>query len=150
MLAFDEWSRWTEKQPFISEVVKWGKERKDKARERERARENNNFFPVSHLTLEASHQPWINTSPSLFFSNCLAHAHVRLLHDENFYIEGNKSYSIHRPVSFGFIQKQVSPLGWLDRCHSVAFLFIWSMKIKEKKSEKTESPPHEHICSSVV
>lgn len=95
----------------------WNKENREKfpneretARTRERGRENNNFFPVSHLTLEALQQSWINIPPSLpfflfvsvFLYGSLTHAQVKSqalsLQDEKFCAE-RPNVSIYRAVA---------------------------------------------------
>lgn len=95
----------------------WNKENREKfpneretEQERERGRENNNFFPVSHLTLEALQQSWINIPPSLpfflfvsvFLYGSLTHAQVKSqalsLQDEKFCAE-RPNFSIYRAVA---------------------------------------------------
>lgn len=92
---------------------------KQSKNERERGRENNNFFPVSHLTLEALQQSWINIPPSLpfflfvsvFLYGSLTHAQVKSqalsLQDEKFCAE--------RPNCFLFIELSLEIFHSLDR-----------------------------------
>lgn len=95
------------KQGKQRKVPKW---KRNRARMRERGRENNNFFPVSHLTLEALQQSWINIPPSLpfflfvsvFLYGSLTHAQVKSqalsLQDEKFCAE-RPNFSIYRAVA---------------------------------------------------
>lgn len=95
------------KQGKQRKVPKW---KRNRARTRERGRENNNFFPVSHLTLEALQQSWINIPPSLpfflfvsvFLYGSLTHAQVKSqalsLQDEKFCAE-RPNFFIYRAVA---------------------------------------------------
>lgn len=95
------------KQGKQRKVPKW---KRNRARTRERGRENNNFFPVSHLTLEALQQSWINIPPSLpfflfvsvFLYGSLTQAQVKSqalsLQDEKFCAE-RPNFSIYRAVA---------------------------------------------------
>lgn len=101
------------------ETRKTEKSSQMKEKQSKNERENNNFFPVSHLTLEALQQSWINIPPSLpfflfvsvFLYGSLTHAQVKSqtlsLQDEKFCAE--------RPNFFLFIELSLKILQSLDR-----------------------------------